>query len=58
MNGGLALVTELVRRYEAAGLTDGTLVTWPGARHEVVNETNRDEVIAGMLAWMNRFAHS
>jgi alpha-beta hydrolase superfamily lysophospholipase len=54
VNGGLALVNELVRRYEAAGLTDVTLVTWPGARHEVFNETNRDEVVAGMLAWIER----
>lgn len=29
VNGGLALVHELVRRYEAAGLTDVTLVSWP-----------------------------
>jgi alpha-beta hydrolase superfamily lysophospholipase len=58
VNGGLVLVNELVRRYEEAGLTDVTLVTWPGARHEVFNETNRDEVIAGMLAWLDRFAHS
>lgn len=54
VNGGLALVNELVRRYEEAGLEDVTLVTWPGARHEVFNETNRDEVVAGVLAWLDR----
>ena len=54
VNGGLALVNELVRRYEQAGLSDVTLVTWPGARHEVFNETNRDEVVAGMMAWLDR----
>lgn len=58
VNGGGALVTELVRRYEEAGLTDVTFVTWPEARHEVFNETNRDEVVAGLPAWLDRFAHS
>lgn len=54
VNGGLVLVTELVRRYEEAGLKDVTLVTYPGARHEVFNESNRDEVVAGVLAWLDR----
>jgi alpha-beta hydrolase superfamily lysophospholipase len=58
VNGGGALVDELVRRYEAAGLTDVTFVSWPGARHEVFNESNRDEVVAGVLAWLDRYAHS
>jgi alpha-beta hydrolase superfamily lysophospholipase len=54
VNGGLALVNELVRRYEEAGLDDVTLVTYPDARHEVFNETNRDEVVAGVIAWLDR----
>jgi alpha-beta hydrolase superfamily lysophospholipase len=55
-NGQLALVNALVARYEAAGLTDVTFVAYPGARHEVFNETNRDEVEAGLLAWLDRVA--
>jgi alpha-beta hydrolase superfamily lysophospholipase len=54
VNGQLALVRELARRYEEAGLQDVTLVTYPGARHEVFNEINRDEVVAGILAWLDR----
>jgi alpha-beta hydrolase superfamily lysophospholipase len=54
VNGGLALVDELIRRYEHAGLEDVTLVTYPQARHEVFNETNRAEVVAGVLAWLDR----
>jgi alpha-beta hydrolase superfamily lysophospholipase len=54
VNGQLALVKELARRYEAAGLHNVTLVTYPEARHEVFNEVNRDEVVAGMLAWLDR----
>ena len=48
------LVNALVDRYERAGLEDVTLVSYPGARHEVFNETNRDEVVAGVLAWLDR----
>jgi alpha-beta hydrolase superfamily lysophospholipase len=54
VNGGLALVNELVRRYAAAGLTDVTMVSYPGARHEVFNEMNRDEVVAGVIAWLSQ----
>jgi alpha-beta hydrolase superfamily lysophospholipase len=54
VNGGMALVDELVHRYEAAGLQDVTLVSYPEARHEVFNETNRDEVVAGVVAWLDR----
>ena len=54
VNGQLALVHALVQRLEDAGLTDVTLVTWPDARHEIFNETNRAEVEAGLLAWLDR----
>jgi alpha-beta hydrolase superfamily lysophospholipase len=54
VNGQLALVNEVVRRYQAAGLDDVTLVSYPNARHEVFNESNRDEVVAGVLAWLDR----
>lgn len=53
VNGWLALVNELVRRYEDAGLEDVTLVVYPDARHEVFNETNREEVVAGLVAWLD-----
>jgi alpha-beta hydrolase superfamily lysophospholipase len=54
VNGQLVLVNAMVERYRAAGLTDITLHTYPGARHEVFNETNRVEVIADLLAWLDR----
>ena len=53
VGGGLTLVNELVRRYEDVGLEDVTLVVYPDARHEVFNETNRDEVVAGLVAWLH-----
>ena len=54
VNGGLALLTPLTDRYQAAGLVDVTVRVYPGARHEILNETNRDEVIAELNAWLDR----
>jgi alpha-beta hydrolase superfamily lysophospholipase len=54
VNGQLGLVHPLVQRLQDAGLTDVTLVVYPQARHEVFNETNRDQVVAELLAWLDR----
>ena len=34
------------------GVEDVTLMLYPGARHELLNETNRDDVTAHVLAWI------
>jgi alpha-beta hydrolase superfamily lysophospholipase len=52
----LALVHALVQRYQQAGLRDVELHVYPGARHEVFNETNRDEVERDLLRWLDRVA--
>jgi alpha-beta hydrolase superfamily lysophospholipase len=52
INGNVALVELVAGRLRAAGLTDVTVRAYPGARHEILNETNRDEVIADILAWL------
>ena len=54
VNANLALLNVLVDRYRAAGLTDVTVRTYPGARHEILNETNRDEVVASILDWIDQ----
>ncbi len=51
--GGEEGGTRLADAYRAAGLRDVTLVVYPGARHEVFNETNRDEVTADLVAWLS-----
>jgi alpha-beta hydrolase superfamily lysophospholipase len=33
---------------------DKELRTWPGGRHELLNETNKDEVCSHLLAWMEK----
>ncbi len=35
-----------------AGLSDVMLKLYHGARHEILNETNRDEVFADVLSWL------
>jgi alpha-beta hydrolase superfamily lysophospholipase len=54
VNGGQALLTPLTDRYPAAGLDDVTVRVYPGARHEILNETNRAEVIAELNGWLDR----
>lgn len=54
VNGGLSLLTPLTERYKSAGLGDVVVRTYPGARHEILNETNRAEVIADLSAWLDR----
>lgn len=51
--GMAANARELEKRLREAGL-DVTAHYYPGARHEVLNETNRDEVTADVVAWLDR----
>lgn len=50
--GGGRLVELLGQRYRDAGVADVTVVLYPQARHEVFNETNRDEVIGAVVDWV------
>ena len=52
--GGGQLVELLVQRYRDAGVTDVTVTVYPGARHEILNETNRDEVTSDIVDWLSR----
>lgn len=56
INQDLTLLKPLTDRYEAAGLKDLTVKIYPGGRHEMLNETNREEVVADLMAWLNRVA--
>lgn len=51
---GGAAPREVAQRYIAAGLEDVRLILYPEARHEVLNETNRDEVTADILGFLDR----
>jgi alpha-beta hydrolase superfamily lysophospholipase len=51
--GGGQLVEVLGQRYRDAGLVDVTVKLYDGARHEILNETNRDQVSADVVAWLD-----
>ena len=46
--------TTLVNEYRKLGIDDLEFVLYPGARHETLNETNREEVIDNLLSWINK----
>ena len=51
--GGGQLVEVLGQRYRDAGVTDVTVQLFPGARHEIFNEINRDEITTYVLDWLD-----
>ena len=38
---------------EDAGLVDVTVKLYDGARHEILNEINRDQITADVRAWLD-----
>lgn len=52
--GGGQLIELLGQRYRDAGLTDVEVTVYPGARHEILNETNRDDVTDDIVGWLSR----
>ena len=47
---GVRAVADQLRR---VGVQDVTLRLWPDARHEILNETNRDEVETEIVEWLD-----
>jgi alpha-beta hydrolase superfamily lysophospholipase len=52
--GGGSLIDMVADRYRQAGVEDVTVALYRDARHEVFNETNRDEVTTDLMAWLDR----
>jgi alpha-beta hydrolase superfamily lysophospholipase len=50
--------TALVNAYRSLGIKDLEFVLYPGARHETLNETHRDEVMNNLLSWICRHTGS
>lgn len=48
-------LSELVKGYRGNGMTNVAVKFYPGGRHEMLNEINRDEVQADVLAWIEAF---
>jgi alpha-beta hydrolase superfamily lysophospholipase len=49
---GVVRLANLYR--EVVGSRDVTLRLYPGARHDILHETNRDEVLTDLLGWLRR----
>ena len=54
LNGELSLLNILMDRYRQAGLSDIESQFYRDGRHEMLNEINRDEVTAALLAWISQ----
>lgn len=53
--GGTKSLQRLGRAYrERAGLTDVTVIVYPGARHEILNEINRGKVLDDIVGWLDQ----
>ena len=50
--GGGELIELVASRYRDAGVADVTVALHPDARHEVFNETNRDEITDALIGWI------
>ncbi|MFD7297940.1 alpha/beta fold hydrolase [Streptomyces sp. NPDC059897] len=53
-NQRMTLVHELLEDFRYLGVEDLTWKGYEGARHEILNETNRDEVQADLVAWLDK----
>ena len=50
--GGGRLIELLAQRYRDAGVKDVTVTVYDGARHEIFNEVNRDQITADVVNWL------
>ncbi|WP_069812306.1 alpha/beta fold hydrolase [Streptomyces sp. TP-A0874] len=53
-NQRMTLVYELLEDFRWLGTRELSWKGYPGARHEILNETNRDEVQQDLLAWLEQ----
>lgn len=54
INHDLEWLKPLAERYRSAGVVDVTEKYYAQGRHEMLNETNRGEVLSDLLAWIQR----
>ena len=54
INHGLEWLKPVAERYRAAGITNVSEKYYPEGRHEMLNETNRDEVMRDLASWLQK----
>ena len=47
-------VRKVAEQFKRAGVRDVTTIFYPGARHEILNETNRVEVMDDIVEWLDQ----
>ncbi|MET7640612.1 alpha/beta hydrolase [Streptomyces sp. NPDC005438] len=52
-NQGMTLVYELLEDFRYLGMREVTWRAYAGARHEILNETHREQVSADLLRWLD-----
>lgn len=58
INHDLEWLKPVAERYRAAGISNVTEKYYPDGRHEMLNETNRAEVIADLVSWAKKVVGS
>lgn len=53
VSGNTRQISGLLKGYQAAGIEQVRHRFYPEARHELFNETNRDQVIGELIAWLD-----
>ncbi len=53
VHADLVGLESLIERYRAAGMKDLSWKFYPEGRHEMFNETNRDEVTSDLIEWLD-----
>lgn len=53
VSAGTKMLEPMLAAYRTAGLKNLSHKFYPEARHELLNETNRDEVTRDLIAWMD-----
>jgi alpha-beta hydrolase superfamily lysophospholipase len=54
INHNLEWLRPLAERYRAAGIENVSEKYYPEGRHEMLNETNRDEVMRDLVGWLQK----
>ena len=54
INHNLEWLKPVAERYRAAGIANVSEKYYPDGRHEMLNETNRDEVMRDLVSWMSK----
>src|SRR5579862_1171093 len=54
INHNLEWLKPLAERYRAAGIANVSEKYYPEGRHEMLNETNRDEVMRDLVGWLRK----